>query len=95
MAYVRPFGGIFSLRKRSNRYRGPTESNKIHADLAEAVANLKTIHTEVTSLKGSIDAIANSTLLPSGSQHSLNDFRKSVSTLEESIINKIHIKTNT
>jgi hypothetical protein len=90
MAYIKSFG----INRRNSRFCGPNESNKIRAELAEAVSNLKTIHTEVSSLKGSIDAIANSSLLPSGSQHSLNDLRKSVATLEDSIVNKIHIKTN-
>ena len=94
MAYIKPFGGKVALNKRNNRFYGPTESNKLRADLAESVSNLKTIHTEVSSLKGSIDAIANSALLPSGSQNSLNDLMKSVSSLEETIRNKIHTKTN-
>jgi hypothetical protein len=94
MSYVEPFNSMVTATKRNNRYYGPTESGKIGSSLTEISADLKSVFVEMTSLAGSIDALASGYLSPSGVANSLADIRTDLNHLQGKILNTIYLETN-
>jgi hypothetical protein len=94
MPYVEPFNSMVTTTKRNHRYYGPTESGKFSSSLTEISADLSSVFLAITSLSGSIEALASGYLSPSGVANSLADIRTDLNHLQGKILNTIYLETN-
>lgn len=94
MPYMDPFSGIVTTTKRNNRYRGPTESEKVSPFLGEVSADLITLYAEIDAVRTNLDLLASGYLVSSEIGNYMGYLKGAIYDMESKINARIYTQAS-
>ena len=94
MPYMDTFNSIVTTTKRNNRYRGPTESEKVSSFLSEVKTDINTIFDEINDVRTHLDALASGYVQPSGIMNYIDYTKSNIYSLENKFAARIYTQAS-